>query len=154
MTIRPLVELLAVKRKKETKGSINEEIHTQVRSIIICEFLQLNNKELELHKRTKKVKLQMIFKCHLSLLWCLLFIIIHKILITAYKNSFCLQFLDHLLTGIEDVCGHYGHHHWKDKYDLFVFLNMSSISSGLLSFEGRFWYFGMMSGVQKCVIAK
>ncbi|MEQ2287989.1 hypothetical protein AMECASPLE_018420 [Ameca splendens] len=29
MTIRPLVELLAVKRKKESKGSINEEIHTQ-----------------------------------------------------------------------------------------------------------------------------
>ncbi|CAL9690753.1 unnamed protein product [Knipowitschia caucasica] len=53
MTIRPLVELLAVKKKKETKGSINEEIHT--------------------------------------------------------------QFLDHLLTGIEDICGHYGHHHWKDK---------------------------------------
>lgn len=26
-----------------------------------------------------------------------------------------LQFLDHLLTGIEDICGHYGHHHWKDK---------------------------------------
>ncbi|XP_038580920.1 Na(+)/H(+) exchanger beta-like [Micropterus salmoides] len=57
MTIRPLVELLAVKRKKETKGSINEEIHT--------------------------------------------------------------QFLDHLLTGIEDVCGHYGHHHWKDKLNRF-----------------------------------
>nr|WRO44058.1 sodium/hydrogen exchanger beta [Rachycentron canadum] len=53
MTIRPLVELLAVKKKKESKGSINEEIHT--------------------------------------------------------------QFLDHLLTGIEDICGHYGHHHWKDK---------------------------------------
>lgn len=34
MTIRPLVELLAVKRKKENKGSINEEIHTQVGSII------------------------------------------------------------------------------------------------------------------------
>lgn len=30
MTIRPLVELLAVKRKDETKRSINEEIHTQV----------------------------------------------------------------------------------------------------------------------------
>ncbi|KAM6973845.1 sodium/hydrogen exchanger 1b [Tautogolabrus adspersus] len=57
MTIRPLVELLAVKRKKESKGSINEEIHT--------------------------------------------------------------QFLDHLLTGIEDVCGHYGHHHWKDKLNRF-----------------------------------
>ncbi|XP_072304211.1 Na(+)/H(+) exchanger beta-like [Eucyclogobius newberryi] len=57
MTIRPLVELLAVKRKKETKESINEEIHT--------------------------------------------------------------QFLDHLLTGIEDICGHYGHHHWKDKLNRF-----------------------------------
>ncbi|CAJ1082979.1 Na(+)/H(+) exchanger beta-like [Xyrichtys novacula] len=57
MTIRPLVELLAVKKKKESKGSINEEIHT--------------------------------------------------------------QFLDHLLTGIEDVCGHYGHHHWKDKLNRF-----------------------------------
>ncbi|CAN9492959.1 unnamed protein product [Ophioblennius macclurei] len=57
MTIRPLVELLAVKKKKESKGSINEEIHT--------------------------------------------------------------QFLDHLLTGIEDVCGHYGHHHWKDKLSRF-----------------------------------
>uniref|UniRef100_A0A3Q2CTG7 Sodium/hydrogen exchanger n=1 Tax=Cyprinodon variegatus TaxID=28743 RepID=A0A3Q2CTG7_CYPVA len=53
MTIRPLVELLAVKKKKESKASINEEIHT--------------------------------------------------------------QFLDHLLTGIGDICGHYGHHHWKDK---------------------------------------
>lgn len=30
MTIRPLVELLAVKKKKESKESINEEIHTQV----------------------------------------------------------------------------------------------------------------------------
>lgn len=57
MTIRPLVELLAVKKKKESKRSINEEIHT--------------------------------------------------------------QFLDHLLTGIEDICGHYGHHHWKDKLNRF-----------------------------------
>lgn len=31
MTIRPLVELLAVKKKKESKRSINEEIHTQVK---------------------------------------------------------------------------------------------------------------------------
>uniref|UniRef100_A0A8C3MG20 Sodium/hydrogen exchanger n=1 Tax=Geospiza parvula TaxID=87175 RepID=A0A8C3MG20_GEOPR len=54
MTIRPLVDLLAVKKKQETKRSINEEIHT--------------------------------------------------------------QFLDHLLTGIEDICGHYGHHHWKDNW--------------------------------------
>ena len=30
--------------------------------------------------------------------------------------AFIMQFLDHLLTGIEDICGHYGHHHWKDKY--------------------------------------
>uniref|UniRef100_A0A667X0H2 Sodium/hydrogen exchanger n=1 Tax=Myripristis murdjan TaxID=586833 RepID=A0A667X0H2_9TELE len=57
MTIKPLVDLLAVKKKKESKRSINEEIHT--------------------------------------------------------------QFLDHLLTGIEDVCGHYGHHHWKDKLNRF-----------------------------------
>ncbi|XP_033950230.1 Na(+)/H(+) exchanger beta-like [Pseudochaenichthys georgianus] len=57
MTIRPLVELLAVKKKKESKPSINEEIHT--------------------------------------------------------------QFLGHLLTGIEDICGHYGHHHWKDKLNRF-----------------------------------
>nr|XP_046274437.1 Na(+)/H(+) exchanger beta-like [Scatophagus argus]XP_046274438.1 Na(+)/H(+) exchanger beta-like [Scatophagus argus] len=57
MTIRPLVELLAVKKKKDNKGSINEEIHT--------------------------------------------------------------QFLDHLLTGIECICGHYGHHHWKDKLNRF-----------------------------------
>uniref|UniRef100_A0A3Q0RND7 Sodium/hydrogen exchanger n=1 Tax=Amphilophus citrinellus TaxID=61819 RepID=A0A3Q0RND7_AMPCI len=26
------------------------------------------------------------------------------------------QFLDHLLTGIEDICGHYGNHHWKDNF--------------------------------------
>ncbi|KAM4736234.1 sodium/hydrogen exchanger 1-like isoform 2-T2 [Anableps anableps] len=57
MTIKPLVELLAVKKKQEAKRSINEEIHT--------------------------------------------------------------QFLDHLLTGIEDICGHYGHHHWKDKLTRF-----------------------------------
>ncbi|XP_048848750.1 Na(+)/H(+) exchanger beta-like isoform X2 [Brienomyrus brachyistius] len=53
MTIRPLVDLLAVKRKQDSKHSINEEIHTQV--------------------------------------------------------------LDHLLTGVAHVCGHYGHHHWRDK---------------------------------------
>ncbi|XP_033957886.1 Na(+)/H(+) exchanger beta isoform X1 [Pseudochaenichthys georgianus] len=57
MTIQPLVELLAVKKKQEAKRTINEEIHT--------------------------------------------------------------QFLDHLLTGIEDICGHYGHHHWKDKLNRF-----------------------------------
>uniref|UniRef100_A0A8C9R3N7 Sodium/hydrogen exchanger n=1 Tax=Scleropages formosus TaxID=113540 RepID=A0A8C9R3N7_SCLFO len=53
MTIRPLVDLLAVKRKKESKHSINEEIH--------------------------------------------------------------MQFLDHLLPGVESICGQYGHHHWKNK---------------------------------------
>ncbi|XP_061918290.1 sodium/hydrogen exchanger 1 isoform X1 [Entelurus aequoreus] len=57
MTIKPLVDLLAVKKKQEAKRTINEEIHT--------------------------------------------------------------QFLDHLLTGIEDICGHYGHHHWKDKLNRF-----------------------------------
>ncbi|XP_055076757.2 sodium/hydrogen exchanger 1b isoform X1 [Misgurnus anguillicaudatus] len=57
MTIRPLVDLLAVKKKKQSKSSINEEIHT--------------------------------------------------------------QFLEHLLTGIESVCGHYGHHHWRDKINRF-----------------------------------
>ncbi|XP_067281091.1 sodium/hydrogen exchanger 1b [Pseudorasbora parva] len=57
MTIRPLVDLLAVKKKKQSKSSINEEIHT--------------------------------------------------------------QFLEHLLTGIEGVCGHYGHHHWRDKLNRF-----------------------------------
>lgn len=30
MTIKPLVELLAVKKKQEARRSINEEIHTQV----------------------------------------------------------------------------------------------------------------------------
>ncbi|XP_061679342.1 sodium/hydrogen exchanger 1b isoform X2 [Syngnathoides biaculeatus] len=57
MTIRPLVELLEVKKKTEAHGTINEEIHT--------------------------------------------------------------QFLDHLLVGIEDICGHYGHHRWKDKLSRF-----------------------------------
>ncbi|XP_007893135.2 sodium/hydrogen exchanger 1 [Callorhinchus milii] len=57
MTIRPLVDLLAVKKKRETKRSINEQIHS--------------------------------------------------------------QFLDHLLTGIEDVCGHSGQHHWKEKLSRF-----------------------------------
>ncbi|KAG5264642.1 hypothetical protein AALO_G00256420 [Alosa alosa] len=70
MTIRPLVELLAVKRKKDTKSSINEEIH--------------------------------------------------------------IQFLDHLLTGIEDVCGHYGHHHWKDKLSRF---NKSYVKRWLIAGE-------------------
>ncbi|XP_052388848.1 sodium/hydrogen exchanger 1b [Carassius gibelio] len=57
MTIRPLVDLLAVKKKKQSKCSINEEIHT--------------------------------------------------------------QFLEHLLAGIEGVCGHYGHRHWRHKLDRF-----------------------------------
>ncbi|KAG1929631.1 sodium/hydrogen exchanger [Pimephales promelas] len=57
MTIRPLVDLLAVKKRKQSKSSINEEIHT--------------------------------------------------------------QFLELLLTGIEGVCGHYGHHHWRDKLNRF-----------------------------------
>ncbi|XP_060703637.1 sodium/hydrogen exchanger 1 [Hemiscyllium ocellatum] len=70
MTIRPLVELLAVKKKQDSKRSINEEIHT--------------------------------------------------------------QFLDHLLTGIEDVCGHYGHHHWKDKLNRF---NKKYIKKCLISGE-------------------
>ncbi|XP_072103486.1 sodium/hydrogen exchanger 1 isoform X2 [Mobula birostris] len=70
MTIRPLVELLAVKKKQDTKRSINEEIH--------------------------------------------------------------IQFLDHLLTGIEDICGHYGHHHWKDKLSRF---NKKYIRKCLISGE-------------------
>ncbi|XP_068188709.1 Na(+)/H(+) exchanger beta-like [Antennarius striatus] len=70
MTIRPLVELLAVKKKKENKESINEEIHT--------------------------------------------------------------QFLDHLLTGIECICGHYGHHHWKDKLNRF---NKSYVKRWLIAGE-------------------
>ncbi|KAJ8273409.1 hypothetical protein GJAV_G00101300 [Gymnothorax javanicus] len=57
MTIQPLVELLAVKRKREGKKSISEEIHT--------------------------------------------------------------MFLDHLLAGIDSVCGQYGHHLWKDKITRF-----------------------------------
>ncbi|XP_075886430.1 sodium/hydrogen exchanger 1b isoform X2 [Nelusetta ayraudi] len=70
MTIRPLAELLAVKKKKENKGSINEEIHT--------------------------------------------------------------QFLDHLLTGIECICGHYGHHHWKDKLSR---LNKAYVKKWLIAGE-------------------
>ncbi|KAB5565248.1 hypothetical protein PHYPO_G00238930 [Pangasianodon hypophthalmus] len=57
MTIRPLVELLAVKKKSHTKFTINEEIHT--------------------------------------------------------------QFLDQVLMGIECICGHYGHLHWKDRLTRF-----------------------------------
>ncbi|KAL7980449.1 hypothetical protein Chor_001603 [Crotalus horridus] len=36
-------------------------------------------------------------------------------IITVIFFTVFVQFLDHLLTGIEDICGHYGHHHWKDK---------------------------------------
>ncbi|XP_077599917.1 Na(+)/H(+) exchanger beta-like [Stigmatopora nigra] len=70
ITIRPLVELLEVKKKRECDDSINEEIHT--------------------------------------------------------------QFLDHLLVGIEDVCGHYGHHHWKDKLSRF---NKTYVKKWLISGE-------------------
>ncbi|KAJ6663422.1 hypothetical protein lerEdw1_009501 [Lerista edwardsae] len=79
MTIRPLVDLLAVKKKQETKRSINEEIHT--------------------------------------------------------------QFLDHLLTGIEDICGHYGHHHWKDNSSETSMAGGSRCSSLLRKY------------VKKCLIA-
>lgn len=41
MTIKPLVELLAVKKKQEAKRSINEEIHTQVRPIKSQSFFLL-----------------------------------------------------------------------------------------------------------------
>ncbi|CAB1350825.1 unnamed protein product [Coregonus sp. 'balchen'] len=30
-----------------------------------------------------------------------------------------ITFLDHLLTGVEGVCGHYGHYHWKEKLNRF-----------------------------------
>ncbi|KAM8884790.1 sodium/hydrogen exchanger 1b isoform 1-T1 [Synchiropus picturatus] len=83
MTIRPLVELLAVKRRKESDESINEEIHT--------------------------------------------------------------QFLDHVVTGITNICGHYGHHHWKDKFDRFnkaylkrwLIAGERSMEPELLSFYNR-----------------
>ncbi|XP_064204865.1 Na(+)/H(+) exchanger beta-like isoform X2 [Anguilla rostrata] len=71
MTIQPLVELLAVKRKREGKGSINEEIHT--------------------------------------------------------------MFMDHLLAGIDSVCGYYGHHLWKDKLSRF---NRRYIQPCLVAEEG------------------
>ncbi|KAM4735050.1 sodium/hydrogen exchanger 1-like [Anableps anableps] len=29
------------------------------------------------------------------------------------------KFLGYLLSGMEDICGHYGHHHWKDKLTRF-----------------------------------
>ncbi|RXN16452.1 sodium hydrogen exchanger 1-like protein [Labeo rohita] len=40
-------------------------------------------------------------------------------IITVIFFTVFVQFLDHLLTGIEDICGHYGHHHWKDKLNRF-----------------------------------
>ncbi|MGH0184171.1 UNVERIFIED_CONTAM: hypothetical protein FKN15_014326, partial [Acipenser sinensis] len=42
MTIRPLVELLAVKKKQETKRSINEEIHTQQTHFSLTLFYRLS----------------------------------------------------------------------------------------------------------------
>ncbi|KYO38426.1 hypothetical protein Y1Q_0015669 [Alligator mississippiensis] len=57
MTIRPLVELLDVKRKRESAPTVGEQIH--------------------------------------------------------------MRFLDHLLAGIEDICGHWGQYYWKDKFEYF-----------------------------------
>ncbi|XP_075920831.1 sodium/hydrogen exchanger 2-like [Petromyzon marinus] len=57
MTIRPLVELLEIKKKKEHDPSITEETN--------------------------------------------------------------IRFMDHILAGVEDICGHYGHHHWRDKFEKF-----------------------------------
>lgn len=44
------------------------------------------------------------------------------------------QFLDHLLTGIECICGHYGHHHWKDKYVCFFYIASLGVSLVFLLF--------------------
>ncbi|CAN9515756.1 unnamed protein product [Ophioblennius macclurei] len=71
ITIKPLVELLAVKKKQDSKRSINEEIHTQL--------------------------------------------------------------IDHLVTGIEDICGNYGQHHWKEKLNHF---NKKYVNKCLISGEG------------------
>ncbi|TRZ07075.1 hypothetical protein HGM15179_020033 [Zosterops borbonicus] len=57
MTIRPLIDLLAVKRKRESAPTMGEQIH--------------------------------------------------------------IQFLDHLLAGIEDISGHWGQYYWKDKLEYF-----------------------------------
>nr|XP_032829357.1 sodium/hydrogen exchanger 2-like [Petromyzon marinus]XP_032829358.1 sodium/hydrogen exchanger 2-like [Petromyzon marinus] len=35
------------------------------------------------------------------------------------SEAITVQFLDHLLVGIEDVCGHCGQHYWKDKFEKF-----------------------------------
>ncbi|XP_010777522.1 Na(+)/H(+) exchanger beta-like [Notothenia coriiceps] len=45
MTIQPLVELLAVKKKQEAKRTINEEIHTQVRPLP-ANILSLHDQKL------------------------------------------------------------------------------------------------------------
>uniref|UniRef100_H2LU87 Sodium/hydrogen exchanger n=1 Tax=Oryzias latipes TaxID=8090 RepID=H2LU87_ORYLA len=53
MTIRPLVELLAVKKKKESKASINEEIHTQVSRFCLLfshSFIDGNTQILSLYR--------------------------------------------------------------------------------------------------------
>uniref|UniRef100_A0A4W3HGV3 Sodium/hydrogen exchanger n=1 Tax=Callorhinchus milii TaxID=7868 RepID=A0A4W3HGV3_CALMI len=57
MTIKPLVELLEVKKTSRTPPTISEQIH--------------------------------------------------------------IRFLDHLLAGIEDICGHWGQYYWKDKFEYF-----------------------------------
>ncbi|KAM4696646.1 sodium/hydrogen exchanger 2-like isoform 2-T2 [Rhinophrynus dorsalis] len=57
MTIRPLVELLDVKKSNTNISTVSEQVH--------------------------------------------------------------IRFLDHLLTGIEDVCGHWGQYYWKDKFEYF-----------------------------------
>lgn len=47
MTIKPLVELLAVKKKQEAKRSINEEIHTQVKSFPSNQTISLHAQKLQ-----------------------------------------------------------------------------------------------------------
>uniref|UniRef100_UPI00398EDCA6 sodium/hydrogen exchanger 2-like n=1 Tax=Pristiophorus japonicus TaxID=55135 RepID=UPI00398EDCA6 len=57
MTIKPLVELLEVKRTSQAAPTVSEQIH--------------------------------------------------------------IRFLDHLLAGIEDICGHWGQYYWKDRFENF-----------------------------------
>ncbi|CAH2314775.1 sodium hydrogen exchanger 2-like [Pelobates cultripes] len=57
MTIRPLVELLEVKKRNKNVSTVSEQVH--------------------------------------------------------------IRLLDHLVAGIEDVCGHWGHYYWKDKFEYF-----------------------------------
>ncbi|XP_059832398.1 sodium/hydrogen exchanger 2-like [Hypanus sabinus] len=57
MTIKPLVELLEVKRTSQSPPTVSEQIH--------------------------------------------------------------IRFLDHLLAGIEDICGHWGQYYWKDRFENF-----------------------------------